>query len=200
MTLDNAIKNANHWFNTHIATRTVNGPFETITWRRADGFSHYNIRYVFDTEANTLTISGDLGYAVVQPTEKACLRTLSHYINSVDYFAEKIKTATDLYEYSPDAARAAMHEYLIDNENLNASEQQEIEDFIDDLLDEAFYTDTGFTLSDTQYHQLSKYDSDAFEWIGHCGREYHLRVYLWLIGMQQAYAQLRDTIQESVNP
>lgn len=50
--------NFDELFKNHQATRTDCGPLSIITYKRQDSFEH-GLRYIFDNELSTLTITGD---------------------------------------------------------------------------------------------------------------------------------------------
>lgn len=186
-----AYRHAAEKFKDHVATYCDYGNIKTLTWAKP-GRREYSMRYVFDTEAHTMTITGDLGYAVVCPTCKVDLEHCAKSFQWVDYFAEKIRATSDMYVYDEDVAKETLRERLL-SDDLDDDEKAEREALIEDIMDDYDVGQPGVrALDDDTSNQLNRIDSDAWEWIGTIGRRYHLRVYLWMFGLQLSWKRLRD--------
>lgn len=192
------ISYAKRHFAEHKGRWTKMNGLSILDWKHTSGSIDHYIRYVFDEEKGQLYISGDLGHACVQLTEKATLHNLSRYIKMVGYFVEKIRCSTDLYAYDEDVARERLNSVIIDDdeEYLEPEELSERKEFIQDLLDHMSYIDGLVHMSDEQKEKLSEYDSDWWEWISGCGRKVHTRVICWLVGLNMAYEQLHKHISD----
>lgn len=193
-----AYRHAAEKFKDHVATYCDYGNIKTLTWAKP-GRRDYCMRYVFDTEAHTMTITGDLGYAVVCPTCKVDLEHCAKSFQWVDYFAEKIRATSDMYVYDEDVAKETLRERLL-SDDLDDDEKAEREALIEDIMDDYDVGQPGVrALDDDTSNQLNRIDSDAWEWIGTIGRRYHLRVYLWMYGLQMAYKQVSAKVQPELH-
>lgn len=178
----------------------------TLDWRHESGSSNYYVRYVFDEDRGCLYISGDLGSAVVQLTERATLQNLSHYINSVDYFTEKIQCSTNLYRYDMEIAKADLAYHFQDYEEENVDEEQEnifdekmsISELVSGLLD-SLDVRQGCNPTEKQCSQLSDLNPDYWEWIGDVGQYIDTRVICWLVGLQMAWEQMQGKLVDSLS-
>ena len=163
----------------------------TLDWRNEDGSSNYYVRYVFDESRGCLYISGDLGSAVIQLTERATLKALSDY--EIGYFVEKIECSTDKYAYDEKIAKEKLKEFLFPkDEELSDEEKKERQDCLETLM-ENFSEFSGFYhVSDDTDHVLLEICPDYGEWIYSAGQYIDTRVICWLIGLQIAYQQIRE--------
>lgn len=185
------IEHAKRKFANHVATYRDLGSISILDWKNPENIN-YSLRYVFDKEGHTMTITGDLGYAVVCPT---CMVDLEHCVdafrNSIDYFAEKIRASSDLYVYDEDAAKKTLREFLL-SDDLDDDEKAYREALIEDIMEDYDVSRPGVrVLDDDTSNKLNSIDSDAWEWIGTIGRCYHLRVYMWMYGLQMAWEQIK---------
>ena len=186
------IEHARKKFANHVAVYRNLGSISILDWRKP-GTINYSLRYVFDKEGHTMTITGDLGYAVVCPT---CMVDLEHcadaFRNSIDYFVEKIQASSDLYVYDEDMAKKTLEEYLLSDDDLSGEERAERVVLIEDIMEDFNVSRPGVrVLEDDTSNELNRVDPDAWEWIGTIGRRYHLRVYLWMYGLQMAWDQIK---------
>lgn len=178
----------------------------TLDWRHESGASNYYVRYVFDENKGYLYISGDLGSAVVRLTERATFQALSHYINSVDYFTEKIQCSTNLYRYDTEIAKEDFAYHFQDYEEENSDEEQEnifdekmtTSELVAALLD-SLDISQGCNPTDELCNQLSDIDADYWEWIGDVGKYIDTRVICWLVGLQMAWKQMQDKPVDSLS-
>lgn len=183
------IEHAKLHFSNHKAEIKEHGGITVLNWRNRNGSSDCYVHYVFD--GCFLYISGDLGSAVVHLTEKATLKALSRYINMVDYFVEKIECSTNKYEYDEKIAREELKEHLFPDED---DEEPELldPDLIDNLL-EYYFMSSGFEdVPSDLIEQVEELDPDYWEWFGSCGEVVNTRVFLWLVGLQMAWEQVKD--------
>lgn len=194
-TREQAYQHARRKFSEHVATYNDYGELAVLNWQKP-GRRDYSIRYIFDKVGNTLSIAGDLGAAVVYPTAKATLESLAESFDWIDYFAEKIRASSDFYSYDDKKVYRELREHrLADPEDMLSDEDEEMLTAIAESWDRA----KGPNLTEEMYNWLTSHDPDAWEWIGQCGQEYHLRVFLWLFGLRFAWKQIqaRETMGKS---
>lgn len=185
------IKQAQNSFRNHKAKFEQFEGISILDWRNKDGSSNYYVRYVFDEQKGCLYIVGDLGSAVVRLTEKATLDNLSSYVNSIDYFLEKILCSTDKYIYNVELARKELQQRLIKSDEEYEDEKlKELQELISDAI-EHFDELKGFNLTENIEERLMEEDTDYFEWIFNAGKEVDMRVILWLVGLKMAQEQIR---------
>lgn len=192
MTRNEKIDHAFEHFNEHKAQRQTSGiGIEVVDWRRP-GTREYAIRFVFDREGGAIYITGDLGEAVAYPTWPATLEDTAkavasrwHCVNE-RYFLEKVKAASDRYEYDRDEAIADIRHFAPDISD------DDLDDVMHDF-DERWGMER---ISDGAAEKLAGHDGDYWEWIAGAGRSIALRVYLWLVGLAMAWEQLNNDKQE----
>ena len=194
--LEKQKSHARRCFQNHKATFDKYGGkdgIEVLEWRDKKGDIYYRIRYVFDKKGNTLTITGDLGSAVVCPTWDATLEDFVRVAPSPDYFLEKIKCSSDRWDYNSHQAEEDVRERLkesLDEMNLTDSRER---DFEYDLMCvmESFSSFNGWQNIDSHAREiLNKYDPEWHEWLFSCGQRIHPRVICWLVGIQMAWEQI----------
>lgn len=194
------IAHAKIMFSHHKAVfRQLDG-ISTLDWRNEDGSSDYYVRYVFDEECCCLYLSGDLGSAVVRLTERATLQTLSHYINSVDYFMEKIRCSTNLYCYDAEIAKEDLTYYVqnyLRSCDLSDRKIPLPKEF--DVLLESLDERDGWNLTEEQKIWLSERCPDYWEWLYSTGKYIDTRIILWLVGLQMAWEQVQDELVDSLS-
>ena len=172
-------------------------PIQILEWRNKDGSGICRVRYLFDTAGQTITISGDLGSAVVCPTWDATLEDTVKIGINPDYFLEKVRASSDNYVYDFGLARKELEEHLRNaydemDEDKKENYAYSIEEDVDYIMD--FYdSNTGnFILDKCSENILEKrYDSCWTDWLYCFGRCIAPRVWSWLVGMEMAYEQLR---------
>ena len=190
-TREQAYQHALGRFSEHVATYKDYGELAVLNWQKL-GRKEYSIRYVFDKVGNTLSIAGDLGEAVLYPTCKCDLANCARsFRDSIDYFAEKIRTSSNMYVYDEVEARAGLRERLL-HDDMDDDEKEDREDLIDEIMRDFDRWQGVRTLDDDTSNQLTNIDPDVFEFIGSLGQHYHLRVYLWMLGLQFAWRQLQE--------
>ena len=161
MEKEKALAHAKERFSEHIAVYHDYGNIATLDWAKP-GHIEYRIRYIFDKERNVLSISGDLGEAVAYPTCKVDLENCATSFQSIDYFTEKIRVSSDLYDYDErDAEEELRKEFL--GGALSKEERKDREDLINRLL-ENYTLDRGVgVLDDGVINDLYRIDPDAWE-------------------------------------
>ena len=83
------------------------GALQVIDWHNADNTREYHIRFIFDNEGKTMSVSGDVGSAMFAfPSfDKVTLQTIGK-LKDINYFSSKIQCSTDLYTYDLEEAKA----------------------------------------------------------------------------------------------
>ena len=109
--LEKCIKFANKTFKNFKAKLTQTNDVQIIDWRNKNDSCIYYIRFLFDKTAQTLTVSGDVGYGVFHFSEPATFEAVSKY-NTLDYFISKLVCATDTTCYDEEYAFAEKRSYL----------------------------------------------------------------------------------------
>lgn len=196
MQFEEILAHAEQRFANHKAKLMLGGNCSTLLWRWP-GIKAYSIKFVFSE--NNVFIDGDLGSAVIHLTEPASLKALSTYWKRPNYFVEKIQCTTDLYVYNYDDAKAELerrYEEILENggynDDLGLEEDKARLDAAKALLLEGFTSEEGFSASREGLYEWISFDHFADAWIYSAGRELHLRVYLWLLGLKMAYEQLQE--------
>jgi len=186
------------------ATLTTLSPdVQIFDWKRPNT-GVYSVHAVFDR--NRVYITGDLGSAVVELTEKATLETLSEYYQIPEYFVEKIQCATDMYSYDLDEAKEElesrlkriMGDFRTKNPG-NAAAARDVQTELNEirraLINSA--TPSGGLLEDcVAARRLCKYDPHVEEWLFYAGRVVATRVLLWLAAFELAQEYIDTHSQE----
>lgn len=182
-------------------------PMQMLDLFNPDGTGCYHIRYVFDKRARTITISGDLGWAVFCPTWDADFAETAKVVavgRNFGYFMEKCRATSDRYEYDMDRAKK---EILEDFSNANVDDHAEdedekdsdetIEDAVSAVMEEWGQHGEGFcgfnrTDNREAVRYLKKYlGGDYCESLYEYGKMWSGRVYLWLAGLDYAFRTMK---------
>lgn len=183
------IQHAYEAFREHEATLSDSGMLQVLNWQKP-GTLHYRVRYVFDTCASRIYISGDLGAAVVHPTWEATFektyRNVAEGRTGIDvdegYFLEKLEATSDRYVYDRDAAERCVRE--------NCEGIEEEEGAVEAVMHD-FDEDCGLRhVGEKARKLLGDYDPDYWEWLTSAGQSIDTRIYLWLVGLKLAWRQL----------
>lgn len=135
-------------FDDFVATRQdFSDGMSVVNWQNKLGKYAYFVRFVFDKQGGTITISGVLGYAVVLPTWDATPEETVKHIGNTHYFMEKIRASSDLWDFRYDSA----YDEII--QTLGAKGYDDIPE--DDLVDEYMIS------SDTPYSKDAFYLAKA---------------------------------------
>lgn len=191
MTRSDKLNHAFEVFKTHKALYSKCGEgIEILHWTQLTT-RHYALRYVFDLNGRAIYITGDLGEAVVCPTWRATFEdtvkaiTSRHHCVNEQYFLEKVKTASYIYqndrrEYDRDDAIAEIKSRLPD------IKEEDVEEI---MLDYSTFKGFAF-MSGRTVKILFAYDKKYISWIFDAGKSIDMRVYLWLVGLAMAWEQL----------
>ena len=182
-------------------------PLQILELRNPDGTGAYRLRVVFDEKGRTFTVSGDLGEAVFYPTWPATLAHTAAVGMNAPYFMEKCACSSDRYEYDETEFRAELENWMLDKikaHNEDCDEGDELdEDDVDWDISEVmggFDTYRGFHGNDKDaQNALAKYGNDWHEELYYCGKGWHIRVYLWMAGIEYAYAKLKEQSEAAEN-
>lgn len=182
-------------------------PLQILELRNPDGTGTYRLRVVFDEKGRTFTISGDLGEAVFYPTWPATLAHTASVGMNAPYFMEKCACSSDRYEYDEKEFCAELEKWMLDKiraHNEDCDEGDELdEDDVDWDISEVmggFDTVRGFHGNDKDaQNALAKYGNDWYEELYDWGKGWHIRVYLWLAGIEYAYAKLKEQADAAEN-
>ena len=170
------------------------GALQVIDWHNADNTREYHIRFIFDNEGKTMSVSGDVGSAMFAfPSfDKVTLQTIGK-LKDIDYFSSKIQCSTDLYTYDLEEAKADLasqylHEY---DTELSTEEREERERMIQELLEQCFSRSTGITdIPFELSEKLQQIDQDYLYWVSSAGRCIAQRIIYWLTALNMIYEEL----------
>ena len=184
-------------FKDHLATKVIdNERLLVIDLRKKDGSSEYYINFIVDKKNGTLTISGDLGYSVATWHNEISPSDLKAYVNSYDYYVEKIRCSTDLYMYNDED---------IISELTNEISDEDIEAYLEEDVEWTLISEIRKTIKNEVYNSMNGKDfiptanlraiidainPDINERLHLMGREIDTRVKLWAAGYNIACEQL----------
>lgn len=182
--LEKCIKFANKTFKNFKAKLTQTNDVQIIDWRNKNDSCTYYIRFLFDKTAQTLTVSGDVGYGVFHFSEPATFEAVSKY-STLNYFISKLVCATDTTCYDEEYAFVEAMEQL---SMIHDNDNEQIKNLAQKLADEA---DRGFE-EDTLY-ELEQQDAEYGEWAYKIGQLPHIRLILWWQALKLIREQIRET-------
>jgi hypothetical protein len=184
------------WFSKHKATyQKLSDETSVLTWKE-DGTSMYHVRYVFDR--NRLFITGDIGDAVFVLTEKANFKTIaSEY--SMHYLFGKLRADNEAYDFDSEKAIETLKDHFKDYEFDNDEDKKEFNEMAEEIyscIREECNTENQWAtaLNCDYYDKLTEYDVDCWEWIYAIGKELSWQALGWVVGLQMAYKQLKDSL------
>ncbi len=182
------------WFEKHIAALTQHGDLQVLDWRKP-GTNCYYCRYVFD--GYRMYISGDIGEAVFGLTWKADVHSFDNV--HLGYFHRKIAALRDeKYDFDEVIAVKRLREWV---KSLKEDGVKYDHDEMRELFEEArncTTTDNWAFVVNSKHDFISDLDPDYWEWIYSCGNKIPIEVHAYLIGLQMASEQLKQTQQEAV--
>ena len=189
--LSNYTEHSKRKFKDFAATLTEYPDISILDWKNRNGSSEYSMRVIFDEDRCRMFISGDLGEAVFNFTEKATLFRIASY-SSLSYFMEKLSCSTNKWEYHKEAAKAELEEHLIcEDMSMSDEDLEETKELIDDIMSEYDQYGKGTHLTDEITDRLSDIDPDYWEWVYSLGELPHARVIIWWQALKLAAKQLR---------
>lgn len=196
-----------NWFKDHKAVLTKHGDLEVLDWRKP-GTCCYAVRYVFD--GDKMYITGDIGEALFWLTWKANVHSFNGI--STGYFMEKMRAfSDDRYDFEQNEAKSRLIEWKneilesnypldddYDEEDNWYPERDEFIEKIDELICEVDNCNTesmwaGIVNSEPYNSFISEYDCDYWEWIYSIGNETSARIYGYIVGLQMASEQLKES-------
>lgn len=189
----------------HTATPVlINDDFWIVDWKKAEGGSDYAVRYIIDLQNGNLIITGDLGDCVASWYSRVTPKGMAKYVNSIDYFIEKMQCTSDKYTYEWDDIKRDLRdikkEYLdnIDDYDIYGDEDRDdrwnhIEDDFEEL--QSILADINvnehMTFPMEYVDIVEKYNTDWWESdFADVGKRINPRVYLWAVGLQMAYKEV----------
>jgi hypothetical protein len=202
-----SIKSAVRAFKNHKARYSKGVFFDVLDWKHPDTMLYW-VRMVFDHErndTNAVYITGDLGSAVVYPTCCATLRSMAMSFTfgrsdglvdiNVNYFLEKVKTGSRLYDWGMVEFKDDLREKFV-NEYGKDESQEQLDEFFDEYCDSyrpGVEVNNNVHFTDPfAKDALEKIFPDCNEWIWECGQRVSPYVVFWLVAMRMAYEQTKD--------
>lgn len=203
----NAIEDAVSAFKNHKASYRKGSLFDVLDWRRPNELQYY-IRMVFDHESEktkAVYITGDMGEAVVYPTCDATLEGMAKCFTSVSgvpvsldineyYFVEKVKTASNLWEWDYGLFEDDLKERYIKHFGDYADEEK-LEEFLEDNFRSVW---PDIEVDTTSGVRIGRQAEDAWDelapdcnWIYECGMRLSNRVVFWLVALRLAWEQVK---------
>ena len=189
-----------HWFKKHKATLTKQGDLEVLDWREP-GTNNYAVRYVFD--GYKMYVSGDIGEAVFNLTWKAGVHSFNGI--GIDYFVEKMDAGEKVTWDSEEAEKSLTEwkeERLKDKEYYfeDKTEQTKFEILVDNLIDAVNECNSEEQwaweyVNEVYRDDISEFDPDYWEWMYTIGNVVPHHTYGFLIGLQMASEQLKNSSQ-----
>ncbi len=188
------LENQKARFKDHIATFTDYGNIKILDFKKPDS-SEYRIRFMFEEDYCRLHITGDLGDLIASNHSNMTYDKFSDFVNNAGYFEEKIGCMSrSVYFYDRDKAVADLkkliEEYQIEDELIENTFNNSIEDAIDDVL-ENFDDDRG--ISEKGYEIMDKCICDFWEEARHIGRDRTGILELYLLAFKLATQQLQQS-------
>ncbi|KEI02889.1 hypothetical protein G8T76_10695 [Clostridium botulinum C/D] len=186
------------WFKDHKAKLIDCGNIKILEWKKPGTIYCYT-RYVFD--GNKIYITGDLGEAIFNLTWNADIHSFNDINTS--YFHEKLAAFSDSkYDFDSDEAVKSLKEWKEEllQDRVFENEYEKIE-FMDNISALILAADSCSSEDEWAYEYvngeyndfISHEDCDYWEWIYDIGRVIPSRIYGYLIGLQMASEQLKDS-------
>ena len=196
MDLQRQMKN----FKNHIATFTDYGNIKILDFANPNS-SHYRIRFLFEEDYCRLHISGDLGELIATNYNNMTFNKFADFINNTGYFEEKVDCHNRaFYCYDENVARQDLKERFEEYELLNLSSDLYGYSWVDDdekileyILDDILHDFSDITgIGGKGYEELSKFDSDYWEWAYDLGRKSTGILDLYMLAFRLAMEQLKE--------
>jgi hypothetical protein len=184
-------------FKNHIATLTDYGNIKVLDFANPNS-SHYRIRFLFEEDYCRLHISGDLGELIATNYNNMTFNKFVDFVNNNGYFEEKVDCHNRaFYYYDEDTARNELKERFEEYELLDYADEyswqdndeKRLEYILRDILYD-FSDDTG--IGSKGYEELSKFDSDYWEWAYDLGKKSTGILDLYMLAFKLATEQLKE--------
>lgn len=187
-----------YWFKDHKATLTEYGDIAVLDWRKP-GTSNYAVRYVFD--GYRMYIGGDIGEAVFNLTWKA---TVESFLDvNISYFISKMAVG-ERTTWDGETAKQALLDWKkerFENEEYYFNEKFTKDDFKELIINLIDTTDKCNSQEEWAWKYVNgeygddiyKFDNDYWEWIYDIGNVVPYHTYGFLIGLQMAAKQLKES-------
>lgn len=185
----------NNWFSKHKATyEKISEDTSVLSWKQ-DGTIMYSVRYILDK--NRLFVTGDIGDAIFVLTEKADLKTIATEYNT-HYLFGKLRADNEAYDFSQEKAIETLKSHFQQYEFDDDKEWEEFNEIADEIYssikDECNTEGQWATVLNLEYYdKITDYDVDCWEWIYSIGKELSWQALGWIVGLQMAYEQLKET-------
>ena len=150
---------------------------QIINWANENGSFEYRMRIIFDINSCHMFITGDLGEACFNFTEKATLEAISKY-SDLNYFREKMTCTTNNITYDPEYAKLQLYEYL-NIEEKEGDDRCAAESLIYRLTECCEEHDGRPVYPEYMLDELKTYDEDYWEWLYQVGILPHMRTIIW---------------------
>lgn len=185
-------------FATHKATLIQDTErYFAMDWRRSDGSVDYYVNYILDKKRGSLIISGDLGDCIATWYNNVSAENMRSHINSIDYFMSKFQCTSDDYIYDEDDIVADIRKIITERSydtsyccERNCLDESELWEEIKHEVCNSIRSRRLFVPTERLTEIIGEIDDDYLEWLGDCGKEISMRVYLWVVGFQMACDQL----------
>lgn len=177
-----------------------NENFFIMDWKDKNGCGEYATRYIVDKQKGDLIIKGDCGNCIASWYNPVTVEKLTHYINSTEYFIEKMRCTSNEYTYVYRDVKEDLEdikqEYIKavrDGAFENIDEEELEEDFerMQEILKDYPVNENAIYPEELE-NIMEKYDPDWFEsGFGSLGKRIDKRIYLWTYGFQEGVRRLR---------
>lgn len=185
-------------FKNHIAKFTDYGNIKILDFKNPNS-SDYRIRFLFEEDYCRLHISGDLGELIATNYNNMVFGKFKDFVNDVGYFEQKIDCHNRaIYMYDEDLAREQLknrieeYGWIYDIKEpfmCLGSDDDIIEDFLNEVF-ERFSDSNG--IDSNAYDELSKLDSDAYEWAYELGKKETGILELYMLAFKLAMEQIEN--------
>jgi hypothetical protein len=184
-------------FKNHIAALTDYGNIKILDFANPDS-SHYSIRFLFEEDYCRLHISGDLGELIATNYNNMTFSKFTDFVNNTGYFEEKVDCHNRaFYYYDEDIARKELKERFeeydlldyTDDYSWQDNDEKRLEYILNDILYD-FSDDTG--IGSQGYEELSKFDSDYWEWAYDLGKKSTGILDLYMLAFKLAMEQIKE--------
>ena len=184
-------------FKNHIATFIDYGNIKVLDFANPNS-SHYRIRFLFEEDYCRLHISGDLGELIATNYNNMTFNKFTDFVNNTGYFEEKVDCHNRaFYYYDEDVARQELKEKFEEYEWLDYTDDYSWQDNDEKRL-EYILNDILYDFSDNAgigsqgYEELSKFDSDYWEWAYDLGKKSTGILDLYMLAFKLAMEQLKE--------
>ncbi len=181
--------------------------FFIMDWHDRNGSGNMATRYILDKKNGTLIITGDSGSCIATWHNKTSPEEMARYIDSVDYFIEKIQCTEFKYSFEwknvVDDLNELRKEYMsyvqegdfYDN-NRKLITPEDCEEDFDEMQSILYDIDIreNMVYPEELTDIFEKYTTEWYEGgFANLGKRVHIRIYQWIYGFQTGVKEIRDT-------